>query len=175
MPIATQAAHLIAELFSRYGDWGIVFLGLPVAYYQPIGPDLLIILKGLSGGNAFISGWLAVAFTLLGTLGGFVPAKRFGRRIVQKIFKRKMSAFQRFDRMFTRYGAWFVFASAFGPIPLKYAIWLAGLSDMPLSRFIFLVIIGLLPRFLGEATLVTLYGDWVREHLARLVPGILPA
>ncbi len=174
MAIATEAAHLIVNLFNAYGDFAIIILGLPVAYYQPIGPDLLIILKGLAGGNAIFSAWLAVGFTLAGSLGGFFPAKRFGRRLVKRIFKRRMSVFERFDRTFERYGGWFVFASAFGPVPLRYAIWLAGISQMPLSKFVILVILGLIPRFLGEATLVTLYGDWVKGVLVKLAPGIFP-
>ena len=174
MAIGAETANLIVSLFARYGNFAIVLLGLPVAYYQPIGPDAFIILVGLAGGNAFWSASLATVFTLIGTLVGFFPARKYGRRLLRRVFKRRIKVVDRFEGTFQRYGGWFVFASAFGPIPLRYATWVAGLSDMPVGKFVMLVLTGLLPRFIGEATLVTVYGDWVRGLVERYFPGGIP-
>ncbi len=174
MAVATETARLVINLFGKYGNLVIVMLGLPVAYYQPIGPDAFIILMGLSGGDAFWSACLAVVFTLVGTLAGFIPARRYGRRLLKKVFRRRIRVVDRFERTFARYGGWFVLASAFGPVPLRYATWIAGLSGMSLARFVLLVLAGLLPRFIGEAALVTLYGDWVRGLLGRWFPEVMP-
>jgi membrane protein YqaA with SNARE-associated domain len=174
LPVSEKALALAQSYLSAYGDWAIVGLSAAVAVYHPIGPDLLIVLVGLAGGHVFRSAGLAALFTLLGSLAGYFLARGLGARLVPLIFRRRMEAFERFRRVFARYGVWLVVLSAFGPVPLTYACWLAGLSRLRVRTFILAVVAGMLPRFFGEAAAVTVWGERVRELLGGISGGTLP-
>jgi membrane protein YqaA with SNARE-associated domain len=174
LPISGKALALAQSYLSAYGDWAIVGLSAAVAVYHPIGPDLLIVLAGLAGGNVFRSAGLAALFTLVGSLAGYFLARGLGKRLVPLIFRRRMEAFEKFRAVFARYGVWLVVLSAFGPVPLTYVCWLAGLSRLRVRTFVLAVAAGVMPRFFGEAAAVILWGDRVRELLRGISGGTMP-
>lgn len=148
-------------------NFAIIILCLLVGLYQPIGPDLLIIMRGLSGYETYSSALIAICFTMLGAGLAYFVARIWGRRCLLGLLKRRARAIEKATILYRRYGSWFVFISAIGPIPLTYAIWVSGLLGMPARRFFPLVAIGLVPRFLAEAILVSLFPDlarWLTER-----------
>ena len=56
---------------------------------------------------------------------------------------------------------WAVAIAAFGPIPLTQVAWVVGISRMPLKKFIPAVLIGIIPRFVGEA----IFGNYLCQLL----------
>lgn len=163
--VPERAIGLAQHFLAAYGNWAIVLLSVAVAVYHPIGPDLLIILRGLSGTEAFSSAALAAVFTSIGSLLGYFFGRAIGPRILPRILGKHMDAVERFRALFGKYGIWLVAFSAFGPVPLTYVCWIAGLSGMRLRSFALAVVAGATPRFFGEAALVALWGDHVRSLL----------
>ncbi|HVP58001.1 MAG TPA: VTT domain-containing protein [bacterium] len=172
--IPAKAVALAQHFLSGYGNWAIVVLSVAVAIYHPIGPDLLIILRGLAGGNAFGSAALAAVFTLIGSLVGYYFGRGLGARLLPRLFRSRMAAVEKFRAVFAKYGIWLVALSAFGPVPLTYVCWLAGFSNLRARTFALGVTIGMLPRFFGEAAAVTIWGDHVRQLLGGISAGALP-
>ena len=67
------------------------------------------------------------------------------------------------ERMYRRYGAWAVIASAITPIPFKVFTVLSGVMDMELRGFLVAALIGRGIRFMTVGVLIALYGDSVEE------------
>ncbi len=153
--------EIIVEIATHRADLAIVILSLPVGFYQPVGPDLLVILKGLTGGNALVSAGIAVVSTLAGAGLGFGVVRRWGSPLIRRLFRHNEEKLSKYNSLFHRYGSIFIVASAFGPPPLRFATWLAALSNINTGRFLLLVVIGLIPRFLGEAILAMYLKDYL--------------
>lgn len=158
---------MFADLSRINADLAILVLSVLVGFYQPVGPDLFIILKGLSGSEPYSAAILAIASTTVGAGLAYLAARIWGRKILLRFFGKKADAIKKAEALYRRYGAWFVFASAIGPMPLKYAIWISGLSGMPSRKFFFLLAAGLVPRFLAEAMIARYCPDFLRSVMER--------
>lgn len=148
-------------------NFAIIVLSLLVGFYQPIGPDILIIMRGLSGYETYSSALIAICFTMLGAGLAYLVVRIWARRCLLSLLKRRAQAIEKATNLYRRFGSWFVFISAIGPIPLTYAIWVSALLGMPARRFFPLVAVGLVPRFLAEAALVSLFPGLTRSLVER--------
>ncbi len=168
IPFWNRDLAMGVDLLRTNANIAISILSILVGFYQPIGPDLLIILKGLSGSEAYSAATVATVFTMVGSGLVYVVARIWGRKLMLRLFSKRIEAIVKAERFYLRYGGWFLFASAIGPIPLKYAIWISGLSGMPSKKFFSIVAVGLVPRFFAEATVARYFPDFLQSLMQRL-------
>ena len=151
--ISLEALRDLAQLgVERYGYWGILGLGLSVAVYQPMAPDLFLAAGPPLGMDPYVALPVAVAGTLAGSAGGYALGRYLGRRIL-RIVRLKEKYVERAEDLFRKYGTLGVALAAISPVPLRETSWLAGTFRMPLGRFLLAVAVGIVPRYCGAVLL----------------------
>jgi membrane protein YqaA with SNARE-associated domain len=152
--------HKVAAALLAYGPWGVFALavidsiGVPV----PGGVDALLIGVAASSAKSPNTAYLTALLAVVGSVGGNAAlflAARQGKRLVSKEdappLKRK-----RFRTWFQRYGLLTVFFPAVVPLiplPLKVFVISAGVFHTPFGRFITVIVIARLIRYLSLAYL----------------------
>lgn len=150
--ISLEALHNLAQFgVERYGYWGILSLGLSVAVYQPMAPDLFLAMGLPLGMDPYLALSVAVAGTLAGSAGGYALGTYLGRKMLSVVKLKKYV--ERAEDLFRKYGTLGVALAAISPVPLRETSWLAGTFRMPLGRFLLAVAIGIVPRYCGAVLL----------------------
>ena len=159
--------HAIADWTLDFADSGaavvaLALVALSESVFFPVPPDPLLIAIGIRQPEAAI--WLAALCTVASVAGGVVGrwlGIRYGRPLLLRVAPAdKVDAA---ERMYRRYGAWAVIASAITPIPFKVFTVLSGVMDMDLKGFLVAALIGRGIRFMTVGVLIALYGDSVEE------------
>ena len=159
--------HAIADWTLDFADSGAAVVALALvavseSVFFPVPPDPLLIAIGIRQPEAAI--WLAALCTVASVAGGVVGrwlGIRYGRPLLLRVAPAdKVDAA---ERMYRRYGAWAVIASAITPIPFKVFTVLSGVMDMELKGFLVAALIGRGIRFMTVGVLIALYGDSVEE------------
>jgi membrane protein DedA with SNARE-associated domain len=144
--------------------------GIPL----PGGVDaLLVVVSAASPRVAYTSAILAVAGSLIGSMILFWLARKGGELYLER---HTLSARgQRFRRWFQHYGLLTVFIPALLPIPLPLKIFVisAGALAVPPLRFLLVVALARVPRYLGLAYLGSQLGvdamTYLRSHVWHLL------
>src|SRR5262245_24739223 len=150
----------VSAALLAYGPWGVFALaildsmGIPL----PAGVDVLLLGVAASSSHSPKTAYLTALIAVTGSVGGNAAlflAARQGKRLVSKSEpppgKRK-----RFREWFQRYGLLTVFFPAVVPIiplPLKVFVVSAGVFHTPFGRFITVIAIARLIRYLSLACL----------------------
>ena len=159
--------HAIADWTLDFADSGaavvaLALVALSESVFFPVPPDPLLIAIGIRQPEAAI--WLAALCTVASVAGGVIGrwlGIRYGRPLLLRVAPAdKVDAA---ERMYRRYGAWAVIASAITPIPFKVFTVLSGVMDMELRGFLVAALIGRGIRFMTVGVLIALYGDSVEE------------
>ena len=159
--------HAIADWTLDFADSGaavvaLALVALSESVFFPVPPDPLLIAIGIRQPEAAI--WLAALCTVASVAGGVIGrwlGIRYGRPLLLRVAPAdKVDAA---ERMYRRYGAWAVIASAITPIPFKVFTVLSGVMDMDLKGFLVAALIGRGIRFMTVGVLIALYGDSVEE------------
>ena len=159
--------HAIADWTLDFADSGaavvaLALVALSESVFFPVPPDPLLVAIGIRQPEAAI--WLAALCTVASVAGGVIGrwlGIRYGRPLLLRVASAdKVDAA---ERMYRRYGAWAVIASAITPIPFKVFTVLSGVMDMELRGFLVAALIGRGIRFMTVGVLIALYGDSVEE------------
>jgi membrane protein YqaA with SNARE-associated domain len=157
----------VKGLLAGLGPWAVVVLGLAVAVYQPVGPDVFVLTAPAFGWSPLGMALLAILATAAGSCLGYGIGRGLWRRLLGPWLARRAGRLERAQAWVARRGAWVVALAAVSPIPLTQVCWAAGTLRMPWLRFLGGLFLGLVPRFLVEAALAA---GWA-PHLRRLIAG----
>lgn len=147
-----------ADLFLRYGVWGLFSVAFAEASFFPVPPDLLLLPLALL--NPRLALWYAFVCTAASVAGGVFGhylGSRAGRPLLNRLFSAR--AIERVDALFSRYGGWAVGIAAFTPIPFKVFTIAAGAFGLDRGTVIVASIIGRGGRFFLEAALIMALGQ----------------
>jgi len=161
MTIFAYLKDIALTLVRTYGYWGILGLGLSVAIYQPMGPDLFILGEAGLGCNPYLAAAVALVGTLAGAWIGYELGKHLGIVVLRKVFRVKEKHLAKGKQIVSRYGIWAVGIAAFSPVPLRETSWLAGTFNMRLKPYMGALVVGLIPRYFGLAALGTVLGHFL--------------
>lgn len=159
--------HAIADWTLEFADSdaalaALVLVAVSESVFFPVPPDPLLIAIGIRQPEAAIL--LAVLTTVASVAGGVIGrwlGVRFGRPLLRRLAPQdKIDAA---ERMYRKYGAWALIASAITPIPFKVFTVLSGVMDMDMRRFLLAAFVGRGVRFLAVGTLIALYGEEVEQ------------
>ena len=128
---------------------------------------------GFIGGYVF--GWFGVVLTVIGSTIGFwivfLLSKRFGRRLIEKLFKPEI--IKKFDYVADSKGSLLIFVIFLLPgLPDDIVAYLAGLTSLSIRRLMLLAIVGRFPIIV----LTNMIGAGANEaNLAVVAPLLLLA
>lgn len=153
--------------FQRYlqslGAWAPVLsiaLMVAQALFVPIPMTIIMVANGLVFG-VWRGALVSLAGGLLGGLAAYVIGRQLGRALVARLLP--ASSLAAADRLMAKYGGWALVLERWIPgvpgDPMSYA---AGLTRLPVARFLLLTTVGLLPAIFATA--------YLGEHVAGDVP-----
>ena len=179
--------HHMGELISQYGQWvyGIVFCiifaetGLIVTPFLP-GDSLLFVLGAFAAQGALRLDLLLILLSLAAILGDFVNYN-VGRMLAPKIFNNEKIPFlkkehlEKTQKFYDKYGAKTIIIARFVPIVRTFAPFLAGVGQMPYSKFILFNVAGGLFWVFAGVFAGFFFGNlpFVSEHFSLVVLGIV--
>ncbi len=182
----------VIDFVNKMGFWGpAAYIALQVLQiiFAPIPAQVV----GSVGG--FIFGWWGILWTLIGNTIGYIIvviiSRKFGRSLVEKIFKKE--TMDKFDFVLGENAAILLFIIFLLPgLPDDMVGYMAGLTDVPLKQLVALMVLGHIPTIavtnyigmgLGESNLtpviivailvVVLFAvalwkkDWIIEKLSK--------
>ncbi|MFV0484726.1 MAG: TVP38/TMEM64 family protein [Candidatus Saccharimonadales bacterium] len=171
--IQLAAVAVVVVLIIAYIAWDIIYGG-PISYILTnkdevvafvesrgfLGPLAFVILQTLQTviapipGNVtgavggFLFGWWGILWTMIGSAIGFyvifLIARKFGRRLVEKIIKKE--SLDKFDYLANQTGSLVFFLVFLIPgLPDDIIGYIAGLTSIPIKQLMVMVIIGRIP------------------------------
>ena len=157
--------HKIAFALTAYGPWGILVLaaldslGVPL----PAAVDLLVAGTAANNAHAPVRAYGAALLAVVGSLCGNIAlfnAARHGRRLFGK--QAAPGSSTKFESWFQRYGLLTVFVPAVtpvAPLPLKVFVVSAGALRTSFVRFLGVILVARMIRYLGLAWLGIQLGE----------------
>ena len=149
MAVVAASGGWIEEAVRTGGYPALAGLILVENVFPPIPSELILPLAGFSVGQGQLIFVLAVLAATVGSVAGalilYVAARRGGRPLIYRHAKKlrvKEAELDRADAWFDRYGAWFVLFGRLVPGVRSLVSIPAGLSEMPVWRFVALTTIG---------------------------------
>lgn len=165
------------EILKELGPLGVLVLALveSAGIPNPGGTDfLLLFIAAARPQDSMLSAWLAVAGSVVGSMIFFELLRRGGEKYMLKYTSSGRG--QRFRAWFLRYGLITVFIPAFLPIPilpLKAFAACAAAMGVPRMRFMLVILLARVPRYLALAYLGAELGEhsaaWLRGHMWHLL------
>ncbi len=169
------------EMLKAWGPAGAFLVALidGIGLPNPGGPDYLVLfLAWKQPHTAMLSGWLAVAGALIGTMTLFWIARKGGQKYLDRHASGPRA--MRFRSWFGRYGLVTVFIPALVPvIPLPMKVFVISAGALAVNPVVFLLVMaaGKIPRYLGLAYLGRQLGEhstqWLKDHRWQFALGAL--
>lgn len=163
-------AKITAALVA-YGPWGVLLVGFldSLGVPLPAAMDaLLIFLAAKAPERALFAAAMAVIGSLAGNLALFLGIQHGSRLLIKTVPEPGKP--QRFRDWFRRYGLVTVFIPAAIPVlplPLKVFVVSAAYLRTPLRRFVLVIFLARIIRYLGDAYLGMRLGAGAQPFLAR--------
>ena len=160
--------HVIEEFIMSFGMWAPLFfiiLQIAQVVLAPIPGNAVSFVGG------YLFGWWGLLMTVVGSTIGFVLvvllSRKFGRPLVEKIFKKDQIA--KFDYIIKKNGTVALFLIFLFPFfPDDLLSYLAGLTKIKMRKLIVICIAGRFPGYL----LLNLVGSGVNSGDVDLIVGI---
>ena len=169
--------HNFLEVLKSWGPLGVLVLAMveSAGIPNPGGTDfLLLFIAAARPQSSMFTAWLAVAGSVIGSMIFFEILRRSGEKFLVKYTASGRG--QRFRAWFLRYGLITVFIPAFLPIPilpLKVFAACAAAMGIPRLRFLLVMLLARVPRYLALAYLGAQLGAdsgaWLKDHVWHLL------
>lgn len=168
----------IGDLLISWGPLGLLVVALVEngGVPAPAGTDVvLLFLSAARPADAWLCAALATIGSLIGSAFFFELMRRGGEKVLARYATRPSTA--RFHAWALRYGLVTVFVCALVPLPglpFKFFVACAGAMGVKRSRFLIVLTIARIPRFLGLAYLGLKFGQaggaaWLKGHVWYLI------
>jgi len=165
------------EILKALGPLGVLVLALveSAGIPNPGGTDfLLLFIAAARPQSSMLSAWLAVTGSVVGSMIFYEILRRGGEKFLARYTASGRGL--RFRAWFLRYGLITVFIPAFLPIPilpLKVFAASAAAMGIPRMRFLLVMLLARVPRYIALAYLGAQLGEhsgtWLRGHVWHLL------
>ena len=165
------------DILKDLGPLGVLLLSVveSVGIPNPGGTDfLLLFIAAARPSDAMLSAWLAVGGSIVGSIIFYELLLRAGEKYLTRYTAAGRG--QRLRSWFQRYGLITVFIPAFLPIPilpLKVFVACAAAMGVPRMKFLLVMALARVPRYLALAYLGQQLGEnsgvWLRGHMWHLL------
>ena len=139
-------------LSSDFADWvnSFGFFGPLVYILAQILQMVIAPIPGqvITATGGYLFGWWGILWTLIGTaIGGFIVfwlARKFGRPLIEKFFKK--SSINKFEFIFNKNATFIIFIIFLLPgLPDDLICFMAGLTKVPIKTLVIILLLGHLP------------------------------
>ena len=149
--MVTVDPQVFTDFLNSFGALSVVVFVLLVileVVIAPLHPAILYLVGGFLFGG-FLGGTLILIGNMIGSYFAFMIARKYGRRVIERIDRNKR---EKFDRFTEKHGALATFLLRINPITNSDLInYLAGASKVKLSGFLIATFISILPfSYLGS-------------------------
>ncbi len=150
----------------RYAMASLFILAFAESSFFPIPPDVLLIAIGVLAPKKSLKAalWCSLGSVFGGIFGyyiGYGLMETVGSSIVE--FYNGQEAWAAFVESYREYGAWFLAAASFTPIPYKISTIASGAAQMNLLMFIVISSIGRAARFFIVGGLIYAFGPAIKN------------
>ena len=155
---------------SPQGLVALFFIAVAESSFFPIPPDVLLIaIVAARPARWLHAAAVCSAGSFLGAAIGYGIGAAFMTTVGGPIisFYGAHHHWDRFVMLAEAWGAWFLAAAAFTPIPFKVATIASGALEMPYAQFLGISLVGRAGRFIIVAGLLRLFGARVRHTIER--------
>jgi len=151
-----------------YAMASLFILSFAESSFFPIPPDVLLIAIAVAApARSFRAAlWCSIGSVFGGILGYYIGwglMESLGNSIVE--FYNGQEAWALFLQKYEEFGAWFLAAAAFSPIPYKISTIASGAAQMNLITFIVISSLGRAGRFFLVAGLIYFIGPKVKIYI----------
>ena len=165
----------VRDVLVSWGPLGLFALaaiesaGIP----NPGGTDAMILLLTIAGQNWVVCAFAAAAGSLIGSLIFYEITRKGGEVLLAKYTSSRRGA--RFKAWYQRYGLVTIFIAALVPIPvMPFKVFAAcsGACGVKRARYMFVLALARIPRYVGMAYLGAQLGEnstaWLKSHVWHL-------
>ena len=146
--------------------WFLAFISFVESSFFPIPPDIILIPMIIA--NKLKAWWYAFICTVSSVIGGIAGYcigaffySTIGMIILQ--YYSLEDQFITFESLYNNHGFWIVLGAGFTPFPFKFITIASGFFHLNIFLFIFTSLIARGLRFYLIATLLKLFGDWIKS------------
>lgn len=147
-------------------SWFLSLISFTESSIFPIPPDIILIPMILA--NKIRAWWYALICTLSSVIGGIAGYcigaffySTIGMIILQ--YYSLEDQFITFESLYNNHGFWIVLGAGFTPFPFKFITIASGFFHLNIFLFVFTSLIARGLRFYLIATLLKLFGDWIKS------------
>ena len=156
--------------FQSMGTWGLALNSCIESFFLLPPPDFLLIAMDLAKPEKAL--FYATICTLASAVGGAVGyaiGYWGGRPAFKFLFKKHIDKLESVEKMYTEYGSFAVFFSAFTPVPYKIFTIGSGILKMNFIKFFSVSLLGRGSRFFLVSLVLMFFGEAVKKHLELII------
>ena len=156
--------------FQSMGSWGLALNSCIESFFLLPPPDFLLIAMDLAKPERSL--FYATICTLASAIGGAVGYSIGywgGRPAFKFLFKKHIDKLESVEKMYTEYGSFAVFFSAFTPVPYKIFTIGSGILKMNFLKFFSVSLLGRGSRFFLVSLVLMFFGEAVKKHLELII------
>ena len=157
-------------LFQSMGIQGLIINSCVESFFILPPPDILLIAMDLANPQKAL--YYAFVCTLASAVGGAIGyfiGLFGGRPVFDFIFKSKKDKLEAVEKMYSEYGSFAVFFSAFTPIPYKVFTIASGILKMNFGKFFIASFLGRGARFFLVSLVLMFFGEAVKKYLELVI------
>lgn len=160
----------INNWFQTMGIWGLAINSCIESFFLLPPPDFLLIAMDLAKPEkALFYAFICTFASAIGGAIGYAIGYWGGRPAFKFLFKKHINKLEAVEKMYTEYGSFAVFFSAFTPVPYKIFTIGSGILKMDFIKFFFVSLLGRGSRFFLVSIVLMFFGEAVKQHLETII------
>ena len=160
----------INNFFQSMGVQGLAINAMVESFFPVPPPDFLLIAMNLAKPHsALYYASVCTAASVTGAAVGYFIGRFGGRPVFDFLFRKKQDKFEAVEKMYSEYGSFAVFFSAFTPIPYNVFTLASGVLKMNFWKFILASFFGRGGRFFLVSSVLMFFGEAVKKYLEPII------
>jgi len=162
------------DLFQSMGVEGLALNSFIESFFLVPPPDILLIAMNIAAPQRAL--YYALICTIASALGGAVGyaiGYWGGRPAFNWLFRKNgKEKFEAVENLYSKYGTFAVFFSAFTPIPYKVFTIASGILSMNFWKFLFASFIGRGLRFFIVSLVLMFFGESIKKYIELVIIAV---
>jgi len=158
------------NFFQAMGVQGLAINSAVESFFLVPPPDFLLIAMDLAKPEkALYYALICTLASIVGAVVGYYIGLFGGRPVFNFLFRKKQDKFEAVEKMYSEYGSFAVFFSAFTPIPYKVFTIASGVLKMNVWKFIIASFLGRGGRFFLVSIVLMFFGEIIKQYLELVI------
>lgn len=154
------------NFFQSLGVTGLALNSCIESFFLVPPPDILLIAMDLAKPEkALFYAFICTLASAIGGAIGYLIGRFGGRPVFDFFFRNKHEKFDAVEKMYSEYGSFAVFFSAFTPIPYKVFTIASGILKMNFGKFFLASFFGRGARFFLVSLFMMFFGEAFKKYI----------